>query len=99
MRYLLEILFRRKRQFIIPMLLTPLLAYLLSYAIKPTYMSSTTILLGKEEILNPLGRYDSAVTMTDGNRLGSFQKIIYSRTLLEATARQIGLDKQAKSDL
>ncbi len=96
-RYLLEILFRRKRTFLLPMLLTPVLALLLSYMIKPCYMSTTTIMLGKEEILNPLVRYDTAVAMTDYNRLGSFQKIIYSRTLLEATVRQIGLDKQARS--
>lgn len=96
-RYLLEILFRRKRLFIIPLLLTPVLAFLLSYTIKPTFMSTTTILMGKEDILNPLVRYDTAVAMTDWNRLGSFQKIIYSRTLLEATVRHIGLDKEAKS--
>lgn len=98
-RYLLEILFRRKRTFLIPMLLTPVLAFLLSYAIKPTYMSTTTILMGKEDILNPLVRYDTAVSMTDWNRLGSFQKIIYSRTLLEECTRRLGLAQRAKSAL
>ena len=98
-RYLLEILFRRKRLFIVPMLLTPVLAFLLSYAIKPSYMSSTTILMGKEDILNPLVRYDTAVSMTDWNRLGSFQKILYSRTLLEEAARKLGLAQQAKDPM
>ena len=97
LRYLLEILFRRKRLFIVPMLLTPILAFLLSYAIKPSYMSTTTILLGKEDILNPLVRYDTAVAMTDYNRLGSFQKIIYSRPLLEEAANKLGLAQQAKN--
>ena len=96
-RYLLEILFRRKRLFIVPLLLTPLLAFLLSYAIKPSFMSQTTILMGKEDILNPLVRYDTAVTMTDWNRLGSFQKILYSRTLLEEAANKMGLAQRAKS--
>ena len=98
-RYLLEILFRRKRLFLLPLLLTPVLAFLLSYLVKPTFMSTTTILLGKEDILNPLVRYDTAVAMTDYNRLSSFQKIIYSRTLLEGTVRQIGLDKKVKNEL
>ncbi len=96
-RYLLEIMFRRKRLFIVPLLLTPVLALLLSYAIKPSYMSQTTILMGKEDILNPLVRYDTAVAMTDWNRLGSFQKILYSRTLLEEAAHKLGLAQQAKS--
>ena len=96
-RYLLEIMFRRKRLFILPMLLMPVLAFLFSYAIKPTFMSTTTILMGKEDILNPLVRYDTAVSMTDWNRLGSFQKILYSRTLLEETANKLGLAQQAKS--
>ena len=99
LRYLLEILFRRKRVFIIPMLLTPVLAFLFSYAIKPSFMSSTTILLGKEDILNPLVRYDTAVAMTDWNRLGSFQKILYSRTLLEEAANKLGLAQQTKDAL
>ena len=98
-RYLLEIMFRRKRLFILPLLLTPVLAFLFSYAVKPSYMSSTTILLGKEDILNPLVRYDTAVAMTDWNRLGSFQKILYSRTLLEEAANKLGLAQQAKNAL
>ena len=97
LRYLLEILFRRKRLLVLPMVLTPLLALLFSLAVKPKYMSTTTILLGKEDILNPLVRYDTAVAMTDYNRLGSFQKIIYSRTLLESAVRQLGLERQARN--
>jgi polysaccharide chain length determinant protein (PEP-CTERM system associated) len=99
LRYLLEILFRRKRVFLLPLILTPLFAVLISLLIKAEYMSSTTILLGKEEILNPLVRYETAVAMTDTNRLGSFQKIINSRPLIEETIRKLGLDKGLKSDL
>jgi polysaccharide biosynthesis transport protein len=98
-RYLVEILFRRKRVFLLPLILTPLFAILISFLIKSEYMSSTTILLGKDEILNPLVRYETAVAMTDTNRLGSFQKIINSRPLLEETITKLGLDKGIKSDL
>jgi polysaccharide biosynthesis transport protein len=99
LRYLLEILFRRKRVFLLPLILTPLFAVLISLLIKAEYMSTTTMLLGKEEILNPLVRYETAVAMTDTNRLGSFQKIIYSRPLIEETIRKLGLDKGVMSDL
>ena len=96
--YLLEILFRRKRLFVLPVLLTPLLAVLVSYMIRPVFLSTTTILLGKDQILNPLVRYDTAVSLTDGNWLGSFQKIIYSRTLIEETLRSQGLVHSAHND-
>ena len=99
LKYLLEILFRRKRIFLVPMLLTPVLSLLVSVAIKSSFMSTTTILLGKEDILNPLVRYETAVAMTDYNRLGSFQKILYSRPLIEDTIRKLGLDRPLKNDM
>jgi polysaccharide chain length determinant protein (PEP-CTERM system associated) len=99
LRYLVEILFRRKRVLVVPLILTPLLALLISLVVKLEYVSSTTILLGKDEVLNPLVRYETAVAMTETNRLGSFEKIVYSRPLLEETIRKLGIDKGLKSDL
>ncbi|MEI6153187.1 MAG: Wzz/FepE/Etk N-terminal domain-containing protein, partial [Deltaproteobacteria bacterium] len=99
LHYLLEIFFRRKRVFLLVLILTPMLAILISFLMKNEYMSSTTILLGKDEILNPLVRYETAVAMADTNRLGSFQKIIYSRPLLEETIRKLGIDRSLKNDL
>ncbi len=99
LRYLLEVFFRRKRVFLAALVLTPILAIVVSLLIRNEYMSSTTILLGKEDILNPLVRYETAVAMTDTNRLGSFQKIVYSRPLLEETIRKLGLIKDMKDDL
>lgn len=98
LRYLLEVFFRRKRVFLLALILTPLLAVVISLLIKNEFMSSTTILLGKEEILNPLVRYETAVAMADTNRLGSFQKIVSSRPLLEETIRKLGLVKSLKDD-
>ena len=98
LRYLLEVFFRRKRVFLLTMILVPLLALSVSFLMKNVYMSSTTILLGKDEILNPLVRYETAVQMTDTNRLASFQKIVYSRPLLEEAIHKLGLDKNVKKD-
>ena len=98
LRYLLEILFRRKRIFFVTLILVPVLSLIISLLVKPSYLSTTTILLGKEDILNPLVRYETAVAMTDNNRLGSFEKIICSRPLIEETIRKLGLDKGLKSD-
>ncbi|MEI7437537.1 MAG: Wzz/FepE/Etk N-terminal domain-containing protein, partial [bacterium] len=98
LRYLMEVLFRRKRMLLIPILCTPFLAVLLSYTVKPSYMSTTTIILGKAEILNPLVRYDTSVQMAEYDRLGLFQKIIYSRPLIEDVIRKLKLDRQLKNE-
>jgi polysaccharide chain length determinant protein (PEP-CTERM system associated) len=98
MRYLLEIIFRRKRLFVVTALVVPLLSFSLSLLIRPSYMSTTTIMLGKDEILNPLVRFEMAVAMTDYNRLGAFQKIIYSRPLIEDAIRKQELDRGITSD-
>lgn len=98
MRYLLEIVFRRKRVLLVTLVCTPLLSILVSLLIKPSYMSTTTIMLGKDEILNPLVRFDMAVSMTDYNRLGSFQKVISSQPLIEDAIRQLGLDRNIRTD-
>ena len=98
LRYLVEVLFRRKRMLLIPIVCTPLLAILLSYTITPSYMSTTTIILGKAEILNPLVRYDTSVQMAEYDRLGLFQKIVYSRPLIEDVIHKLKLDRQLKSE-
>jgi len=91
-KYLAEILMRRKRLIPIPILLTPLLASLFSYTIASSYMSTTTIALKKSEILNPLVRYETAVSLTDWNRLNFFQKVIYSRPVIEEVVRRLKLN-------
>ncbi len=97
-RYMLEILFRRKRQFIIPFIIIPPLSILLAFMLKPQYMSTTTILLGKTDILNPLVKYDTAVTMSDNDRLSAFQKIIYSRPVILEIVQKLGLESQIEGE-
>ena len=97
-RYLCEIVFRRKRILLVTMFFTPVLCILSSLFIKSAYMSSITILLGKNDILNPLVSFDMAVQMTENNRLGSFRKVIYSRPLIEDAIHKLGFDRELKSD-
>lgn len=99
LRYLCEVVFRRKRTLLWAMFLTPVLSIVASLLITPSYMSSTTILLGKTEILNPLITYEMAVSMTDNDRLGGFQKIIFSRPLIEDAIHKQGLDRALHSDI
>jgi len=98
LRYLCEIVFRRKRVLALIMVLTPILSVLFSLMVKSSYLSTITILLGKNDILNPLVSFDMAVSMTEQNRLGSFRKVIYSRPLIEDAIHKLGIDRNLKSD-
>jgi polysaccharide chain length determinant protein (PEP-CTERM system associated) len=96
--YLLEVLFRRKWILGLPILLLPIMAISVTFMMQASYMSSSTILLGKGEILNPLVRFETAVSIADWNRLSSFQKIIYSRPVIEQVIQELNLDKDVTTE-
>ncbi len=91
LKYLFEIIFRRKRTIILPTILVTALAVGGSFLIPKAYMSSTTILVQNEEILNPLVRWEAAVSLSVSDKLATFMKIIYSRTLLEQVVERLEL--------
>jgi succinoglycan biosynthesis transport protein ExoP len=91
LKYLLEILFRRKRTVILPCLLATALACGGAMLMPKTYMSSTSILLGKDDVLNPLVKWQTAISLGVSDYLVSFNKIIYSRTLLEELVNRLDL--------
>ncbi len=76
----------------------PLISILISisaiFLIKPKYESSISILVQKEETLNPLVLYEMAVTMASEDRLKSFNEIIYSRTTIQLLIDSLGLDEE-----
>lgn len=57
------------------------------------YMSSTSILVQKDETLNPLLMYEMAVSTVSEDRLQSFNEIIYSRSTMEMLIDSLGLDE------
>lgn len=65
------------------LLLCPILVFGLSigavYWLPPEYESSITILVEKDETLNPMVRYNLAVALASEDRLKSFNEMIYSR--------------------
>lgn len=90
---------RRKRLLII----TPLFFVLLSigalYVIEPKYESSISILVQKEETLNPLILYEMAVNIASEDRLKSFNEIIYSRSTMELLIDSLDLDREIETEL
>lgn len=91
LKYVLEILFRRKRTLILPTILVSAIASTAAMLMPKTYVSSTSILLGKDEVLNPLVRWQTAVQLSVTDYMLSFDKIVYSRTLLESLIDRLKL--------
>ncbi len=91
---------KRRRALLI---ITPILFVGISIAalfmIEPKYMSATSILVQKEETLNPLVLYEMAVSIASEDRLKSFNEIIYSRSTMELLIDSLALDTDIVSEL
>lgn len=77
------------------LLLCPLLVFGLSigasYWLPPEYKSSITILVEKDETLNPMVRYNLAVALASEDRLKSFNEMIYSRPTINMLIDSLSL--------
>ncbi len=82
---------RRKKLLVLPTLLTTILCGVGAFILPNKYESSTTILVQRDEILNPLISYEMAVTLASEDRLKTFNEIIYSRTTIEQLIDSLGI--------
>ncbi len=87
---------RRKKLLIITPILMVMLSIAALYVIEPKYSSSTTILVQKEETLNPLILYEMAVTMASEDRLQTFNEVVYSRSAVEMLVEELDLREEEK---
>jgi uncharacterized protein involved in exopolysaccharide biosynthesis len=89
---------RRKKLLII----TPVFFLILSIAallvIDPMYKSTTSILVQKEEALNPLVLYQMAVNLASEDRLQSFNEIVYSRSTMLMLIDSLKLDMEVMTE-
>lgn len=90
-----------KRRWLL-MILSPMLFVIAAltaiYFIEPKYQSTTTILVQKDETLNPLVLYEIAVHIATEDRIHSLNEIIYSRSTMEILIDSLNLDKEVKSE-
>ncbi|HUL44380.1 MAG TPA: GNVR domain-containing protein [Bacteroidota bacterium] len=89
---------RRKKMFILPALLIAALAGTGAFMLPSKFESSTTILMQREEVVNPLISYAEAMTMATEDRLQTFNEIIYSRTTIQRLIDSLGIGSKAKSE-
>ncbi len=84
------------------LIITPLLFLAMSigivFMIEPKYQSSTSILVQKDETLNPLVMFEMAVTFASEDRLQSFNEIIYSRSTMEMLIDSLKLDSMIRTE-
>lgn len=89
---------RRRRLLIITPILFLIAALVALQYIEPKYESSTTILVQKDETLNPLVMYEMAVSIASEDRLNSLNEIIYSRSTMEILIDSLKLDEKIRSE-
>jgi uncharacterized protein involved in exopolysaccharide biosynthesis len=89
---------RRKKLLIFVPILFVALSIGALYIIEPKYESSISILVQKEEALNPLVLYEMAVSIASEDRLKSFNEIIYSRSTMELLIDSLQLDRRINSE-
>ncbi len=84
------------------LVLTPVLfvfaGLLAIYFIEPKYQSTTTILVQKDETLNPLVLYEIAVQIVKDDRIQSLNEIVYSRSTMEILIDSLDLDSQVRNE-
>src|SRR5947209_36126 len=96
---ILGVIRRRKRLILLPMFIVTFLCTLGAFILPRKYESSTTILVQRDETLNPLISYEMAVSMASEDRLRTFNEIVYSRPVLETVIDTLGLQKGLMTDL
>lgn len=95
---LLAVVRRRRRLLILPIVILTALSVIGSYKLPRKYVSTTTILVQRDEILNPLMSFSMAVVLASEDRLRTFNEIIYSRKGVQMLIDSLGLTKGAETE-
>lgn len=88
---ILTALRRRKKLIITPVIVVTVLCTIGAFVLPRKYVSSTTILVQRDEVLNPLVSYEMAVAMASEDMLKTFNEIVYSKTTLQAIIDSVKL--------
>ncbi len=95
---ILTVFRRRQRFFWIPVVVVTTLSIIGAFMLSNKYESSTTILVQRDEVLNPLISYQMAVAMASEDRLRTFNEIIYSRFTIKKLIDSLGMSGQITSE-
>lgn len=89
---------RRRKWLILPSLLVTILCVTGALILPRKYESSTTILVQRDEVLNPLISYEMAVAMASEDRLRTFNEIIYSKVTIQVLIDSLQLGAEIETE-
>ncbi len=90
---ILEVFRRRRRLFIACLAVVFGACTIGAFVLPRKYESSTTILVQKDEVLNPLVSYTMAVAEASEDRLRSFNEIVFSKMTVRQLIDSLGLEQ------
>ena len=94
----LSVFRRRRRLLLFPIFLVTTLCVLGAFILPRKYESSTTIMVQRDEVLNPLVSFTMAVTTASEDRLRTFNEIIYSRATVQILIDSLKLDQDIQEE-
>lgn len=94
----LNVFRRRKKYFYIPLLVVFFLSVCGAFFLPRKYASTTTILVQRDEILNPLISYTMAVSTASEDRLRTFNEITYSLLAIQTLIDSLDLGGDVKTE-
>lgn len=94
----ISVLKRRKLFLIFPFVLVVVICTVGAFLLPREYASSTTILVQRDEITNPLVNFTEAVGQTAEDRLRTFNEITYSKNSVMTVIDSLHLDKAVKTE-
>lgn len=91
------VLRRRKKVLLIPFIIISLACITCAFVLPKKYESYTTILVQRDQVLNPLISYTMAVETASDDRLRDLNEIIFSSPTIEALMDSLGLQYSVKT--
>jgi polysaccharide biosynthesis transport protein len=88
---IISIVRRRRKLIFSPTIIVTILCVIGAYLLPRKYESSTTILVRRDEVLNPLVNYTMAVALTQEDPLSTFNEIIFSRSTIQTLIDSLGV--------
>ncbi len=93
-----DIVRRRKLYFLVPFILISTISVIGAFVLPKRYESYTTILLQKEDILNPFMEWQKAVALAAPDQLTLLNEIIFSRSSIERLLDSLGISPQGGAE-
>lgn len=94
----LDVVRRRKRVLVASVIAVTVCSALGAFLLPQKFESSTTILVQRDEVLNPLVSFTMAVTMASEDRLRTFNEIIYSKVTLQMLIDSLQLGPRSMNE-